>query len=63
MPDRSFSTFQVIFKNGVLFKSILISFPRPDAAFSASERIKFPLSFLPVEYFVFASAPLTFFTF
>ena len=37
IPDRSLSIFHVIFINGVLFKSILISFPRPEAALSATD--------------------------
>ena len=49
-----------MFKNGVFERFILISFPRPDAAFSDSERIKLPYSFFPSEYLVFASAPLIF---
>ena len=36
MPGKSFSTFQVILIKGVLFKSILTSFPSPDAALSAT---------------------------
>ena len=52
-----------MFKNGVLDRFILISFPSPEAAFADSERIKLPYSFYPSEYLVFASAPLTFFTF
>ena len=48
---------------GVSFKSILISFPRPEAALSANAFKKLPLSFEPTEYFVLLSAPLTFLTF
>ena len=35
IPGMSFSIFQVIFMKGVLFRSILISLPRPEAALSA----------------------------
>ena len=59
---RSFSTFQVIFKYGVLLRSILISFPNPEAELLASALIKFPFSLVPKEYKVFESAPLTFLT-
>ena len=52
-----------MFKNGVFDRFILISFPRPDAAFSETERIKLPYSFFPRKYLVLLSAPLTFFTF
>ena len=45
---------------GVSFKSILISFPRPEAALSATAFKKLPLSLEPTEYFVLLSAPLTF---
>ena len=37
MPDKSFSIFQVILINGVLFKSIFISLPRPEAALFATD--------------------------
>ena len=37
IPDRSFSIFHVIFINGVLLRFILISFPRPEAALSATD--------------------------
>ena len=47
---------------GVSFKSILISFPRPEAALSATAFKKLPLSLEPTEYFVLLSAPLTFLT-
>ena len=33
--------------NGVLFKSILISLPRPDAALSATDFKKAPFSLFP----------------
>ena len=52
----------MILIKGVSFKSILISFPRPEAALSATAFKKLPLSFEPTEYFVLLSAPLTFLT-
>ena len=48
--------------NGVLFKLILISFPSPEAALSASAFKKFPFSFDPTEYTVLFLAPLTYLT-
>jgi hypothetical protein len=47
MPDKSFSIFHVILMKGVLFKSILISLPRPEAALSATDLKKLPFSFDP----------------
>ena len=44
MPDKSFSIFHVILINGVLFKSILSSFPNPEAALSAIDFKKLPFS-------------------
>tara|TARA_B100000700_G_C14806388_1_gene743048 strand:- start:106 stop:282 length:177 start_codon:yes stop_codon:yes gene_type:complete len=52
-----------MFKNGVLFKSIFISLPRPEAELSATAFKKLPFSFFPKEYSVLLSAPLTFLTF
>ena len=63
MPAKSFSTFQVIFKNGVSIKLIFISLPSPEAELFASAFKKLPFSLSPIEYLVFASAPLTFLTF
>ena len=60
MPDKSFSTFHVILIKGVLFRSILISLPRPDPTPSASALIKLPFSLDPSVQLV---SPLTFLTF
>ncbi len=62
IPFKSFSIFQVILINGVLFRSILICFPSPEAALSAIAFKKLPLSLEPIEYTVLLSAPLTFLT-
>ena len=42
IPSKSFSIFQVILINGVLFKSIFNSFPKPEAALSATALKKLP---------------------
>ncbi len=61
--ENSFSTFQVIFRNGVSFRLILISFPSPEAELFASAFKNLPFTLFPNEYLVFESAPLTFLTF
>ena len=48
IPAKSFSIFQVILINGVLFKSIFTSLPKPDAALSAIAFKKLPLSLDPI---------------
>ena len=50
-------------RKGVFFKSILISFPKPEGELFASARKKLAFSFFPIEYNVYESAPLTFLTF
>ena len=60
MPERSFSTFQVILINGVFDRSIVTSFPSPEPLPSASAFIKLPFSFDPNDHVV---SPLTFLTF
>ncbi len=59
MPLRSFSTFQVILRKGVLLRFILISLPKPEAALFATAFKKLPFSLFPTEYSVFLLAPLT----
>ena len=49
-----------MFIKGVLFKSISISFPKPDPTPSASALIKLPFSLEPTDHVV---SPLTFLTF
>ena len=52
----------MILIKGVLFRFILISFPSPEAALSATAFKKLPFSLKFTEYTVLLSAPLTFLT-
>ena len=52
MPDKSFSTFQVIFINGVSKRLIFFSIPNPDALPCASAFKKLPFSLDPSVYVV-----------
>ena len=58
MPDKSFSTFQVILIKGVFDKSIKTSLPSPEPLPSASALIKLPFSLEPRVHVV---SPLYFF--
>ena len=58
IPDKSFSTFQVILIKGVFDKSIKTSLPNPEPLPSASALIKLPFSFEPRVHVV---SPLYFF--